>query len=52
MAERQRSEDDEVQWSEDELAMVNLLKSMGVHSFDRSVPAALNEYARSELNIT
>ncbi len=39
------------QWSEDEQAMVALLHSMGVTVFDPSVPAALNEYAKSMLNL-
>lgn len=33
--------------TEDEQAMIQLLHTMGVTKFDPSVPAALNEYAKS-----
>lgn len=39
-------ETEEVQWTDDEHAIVELLRSMGVTKFDSSVPAALNEYAK------
>ena len=38
-------------YTDDELGIVEMMKSMGINQFDHMVPVALNEYARSKKNM-